>query len=418
MSALRPESKGLPKVLGLLVVFLILLCYPIQQAVSQKASKNDLEERKRKIQQEIEETRNLLSETKKNKKLTISTMMALNKQISNRQELIAMISGQLSLLSRQISETNQSIEVLQDKLQTLKNEYAQLIYSAYRNKDGYNRLMFVFASADFNQAFMRLKYLQQYSDYRHQQATQIVEHQTELNEKLLELEKAKAEKKQLLGAQEVEKKNLSREKNEKEELLSDLQSKEKQLKADLERKRKDAEKLQQAILRLIHDEIEKSNKGKSKSNGTAKIVLTPEAQQLSSSFNTNKSKLPWPVLQGVIIDPFGSHPHPTMKDITINNNGVDIATSKGSLARAVFDGEVTGVATLPSKGQVVIVRHGDFLTVYAYLNDVYVKAGDKVKTKQNLGNIVLDSEEGKTQLHFEIWKGSNKLDPEEWLFKK
>ncbi len=174
MSALRPESKGLPKVLGLLVVFLILLCYPIQQAVSQKASKNDLEERKRKIQQEIEETRNLLSETKKNKKLTIITMMALNKQISNRQELIAMISGQLSLLSRQISETNQSIEVLQDKLQTLKNEYAQLIYSAYRNKDGYNRLMFVFASADFNQAFMRLKYLQQYSDYRHQQATQIV----------------------------------------------------------------------------------------------------------------------------------------------------------------------------------------------------------------------------------------------------
>lgn len=382
---------------------------------AQKQSKTDLEEKKKKLQQDIEYTNQLLSETKKNKKLSLNQLLTLNKKLSDRQELINTISGQIFLLNRRINETNKNIAALQTELKKLKDDYAKMIYNAYRNRDEYSRLMFIFASTNFNQAYIRLKYLQQYSEYRHKQAEQIELKQKELNEKLQELEVRKTEKRELLGSQENEKEVLTKEKSEKEEVLTELQSKEKQLKADLEKKKKDAEKLQQAIMRIIKEEIEKANADRSKPSN--KLVLTPEAQQLSSSFSNNRGKLPWPVIQGVIIDRFGPHPHPSMPEITISNNGVDIATSKGALARGVFDGEVTGVVNIPSSGHVVIVRHGEFLSVYANLKEVYVKTGDKIKTKQNIGSILLDEEDGKTELHIEIWKGQTKLDPEEWLYR-
>lgn len=399
------------------IILMTVLCLAIAvPAFAQKQSKTDLEEKKKKLQQDIELTNQLLSETKKSKKLSLNQLLTLNKKLSDRQELINTISGQIFALNRRISETNKNITELQAELKKLKDDYAKMIYNAYRNRDEYSRLMFIFASTNFNQAYIRLKYLQQYSEYRHKQAEQIELKQKELNEKLQELEVRKTEKRELLGSQESEKEALTKEKSEKEEVLTELQSKEKQLKADLDKKKKDAERLQQAIMRIIKEEIEKANSDKSRSAGT-KLVLTPEAQQLSSSFSKNQGKLPWPVIQGVIIDRFGPHPHPTMPDITISNNGVDIATSKGALARAVFDGEVTGVVSVPSSGHVVIVRHGEFLSVYSNLNDVYVKAGDKIKTKQNIGSILFDEEDAKTELHIEIWRGQNKLDPEDWLYK-
>lgn len=396
---------------------MLALCMAIATlAPAQKQNKTDLEEKKKKLQQDIEYTNQLLSETKKNKKLSLNQLLTLNKKLSDRQELINTINGQIFQLTRKIAETNKNISDLQAELKKLKDDYAKMIYNAYRNRDDYSRLMFIFASTNFNQAYIRLKYLQQYSEYRHKQAEQIELKQKELNEKLLELEARKAEKRELLGSQENEKETLTKEKSEKEEVLTGLQSKEKQLKADLEKKKKDAEKLQKAILRIIQDEIRKANADKSKSPSN-KLVLTPEAQQLSNSFSNNRGKLPWPVIQGVIIDRFGAHPHPSMPEITISNNGVDISTSKGALARALFDGVVTGVVDIPSAGHVVIVRHGEFLSVYANLKEVYVKTGDKLKTKQNIGSILLDDEDGKTELHLEIWKGQTKLDPEDWMFK-
>jgi septal ring factor EnvC (AmiA/AmiB activator) len=390
-------------------LFVLPLC-------AQKQSKSELENKKKILQQEIEYTNQLLSDTKKNKKLTFNHLMQLNIKLKDREELIGLISGQIGTINRQIGETNTSITDLQTQLKKLKDDYARMIYNAYRNKDEYSRLMFIFAAGSFNQAYMRLKYLQQISEYRHQQAEEIEKTQQQLSAKLVELEERKKEKNELLGTQENEKEVLKKEKSEKEDVLTDLQSKEKQLKKDLEKKRKDAEKLQQAILRIIKEEIEKANEGRPKSPAN-KLVLTPEAQQLSNSFASNRGKLPWPVIQGVIVDRFGPHPHPSMPDITINNNGVDIATTRGALARAVFDGEVTGVVNIPSSGKVVIVRHGEYLSVYANLNEVYVKTGDKIKTKQNIGNILFDEDDSKTELHMEIWKGQVKLDPEEWMFR-
>ena len=382
-------------------------------------TKKELENKKKNIQKEIEYTNQLLSETKKNKKLSLNQLVTLNKKISMREELITTINNEIEVLNGQIRETNNAISRLQNDLKKLKSEYAKMIYLAYRNRDAYNKLMFVFASKSFSKAYMRLKYFQQYSDYRKKQAEMIVSTQNILNEKIQLLEENKEEKTGLLGSQENEKQNLTKEKSEKEDVFAQLQDKEKQLKKDLDKKKKDAVKLQQAIQKIIEDELSKAQeKAKDEQKPTPKtLVLTPESQQLSNNFISNKGKLPWPVIKGIITEHFGIHPHPLMPDIDISNNGIDISTTKGALARALFDGEVTGVVSVPGSGKVLIIRHGEYLSVYANLNEVFVAPGDKIKTKQNLGNILFDDGDSKTELHLEIWKGQIKLDPEAWLYQ-
>lgn len=386
---------------------------------AQKLEKKQLENKKKDLQEEIEYTNKLLNETKKNKKLSLNQLVTLNKKISAREELINTISYEISILNRQIRSNANSVEKLQNELKKLKSDYAKMILYAYKNQDAYTRMMFIFSSQDFNQAYMRLKYLQQYNDYRKKQALIIEKTQVVLNENIAALEEKKTAKKALLNNEENEKAQLTHEKGEKEEVFSQLQNQEKQLKKDLEKKKKDAEKLQKAIQRMIEEEIRKAKEAakKKKTPEPKDLVLTPEAVALSATFATNKGKLPWPVLQGIITGRFGVHPHPLMREVSVSNNGIDISTSKGALARAVFDGEVTGVANIPGSGKVVIVRHGEYLSVYANLNDVYVKTGEKVTTKQNLGSVIYDDNDAKTEIHLEIWKGQAKLDPEVWLYK-
>ncbi|MCX6295180.1 MAG: peptidoglycan DD-metalloendopeptidase family protein [Bacteroidetes bacterium] len=403
-------------------LFLFLLLFALINAgasFAQKQTKKDLEKKKQQLQKEIEDTNQLLAETKKNKKLSLNQLVMLNKKISVREELISTINNEIGELNHQIKENNESINGLQKDLTKLKAEYAKMIYYAYKNQDSYSRLMFVFASSDFEQAYMRLKYLQQYSDYRHKQAERIIQTKKNLNEKVQDLEAKKSDQRVLLGSQESEKQNLTSEKTEKEQVFSGLQQQESKLKKDLEKKKQDAQKLQQAIQRVIEKELEKAQAQAVKENKPKpqKLVLTPESQQLSNSFSSNKSKLPWPVAKGVISEHFGVHPHPLMANIDINNNGVDITTNSGSLARAVFEGEVKAVVNMPGAGQFVLLRHGEFLTIYSNLKDVYVKVGDKVTTKQNIGSVLLDEEDAKTVMHFEVWKGQTKLNPEDWLYK-
>lgn len=400
-------------------IFWCLVLLNTPASFAQKQNKTDLENKKKQLQKEIEYTNKLLAETKKNKKRSLGDLVALNQKIKNREELIYTINSEINLLNKQISEKNTSIKGLQSQLAKLKAEYAKMIYYAYKNQDAYNRLMFVFAARDFEQAFMRLKYLQQYSDYRHKQAEVITDTRKNLDQKVQDLEAKKTDQRVLLGSEQTEKKNLTSEKTEKEEVFSQLQQQESKLKKDLEKKKKDAEKLQQAIQRVIQKELEKMQKEAETENRPkpVKLVLTPESQQLSNSFTTNKGKLPWPVVKGLVTEHFGVHPHPLMPNIDINNNGIDITTSTGSLAQAVFMGEVKAVVNMPGSGQFVLVRHGEFLTIYSNLKEVYVKVGDKVKTKQNIGSVLIDDEDSKTVLHFEIWKGQTKLDPEGWLYR-
>lgn len=405
-----------------LLFYCLFSCFILTSSVvsfAQKQGRKDLENKKKELQKEIEYTNQLLTETKKNKKLSLNQLVTLNKKISAREELISTINSEIRILNKQIAEKNESIKSLQKELNKLKAEYAKMIYYAYKNQNAYSKLMFVFASKDFEQAFMRLKYLQQYSLYRKKQADMILATKADLDVKVQELESKKSEQRSLLNNEQSEKQNLTSEKKEKEQIFSSLQQQESKLKKDLEKKKKDAEKLQQAIQREIQKELEKIQKQAVSENKPKpeRLVLTPESQLLSNSFASNKSKLPWPVIKGIISERFGVHPHPLMPNIDVNNNGVDITTSNGALARAVFDGEVKAVVNMPGSGQFILVRHGEFLTIYSNLQEVYVKVGDKVKTKQNIGVILLDNEESKTVLHFEIWKGQIKLNPEEWLSK-
>ena len=403
------------------ILYLLLLCLAMLNttvSVAQKQTKKDLENKKKQLQQEIENTNQLLQETKKNKKLSLTQLVMLNKKISAREELIATINGEIGGLENQINENNESIKGLQNDLTKLKNEYAKMIYYAYKNQDAYSRLMFIFASKDFEQAFLRLKYFQQYTEYRKIQAERIIITKKNLNDKVHDLQIKKTDKSVLLGSQEKEKHNLTSEKNEKEQVFSQLQEQESKLKKDLEKKKKAAKELQLAIQRVIDKELEKAQKEAETTNKPKplKLVLTPESQQLSNSFASNKGKLPWPVAKGIISERFGVHPHPLMPNIDINNNGIDISTSAGTLTRAIFDGEVTAVGNIPGSGQYILLRHGEFLTIYSNLKDVYIKVGDKVKTKQNIASIVYDEDDAKTVLHIEVWKGKTKMDPEEWLY--
>jgi len=404
------------------ILSLILLLSFINSA-SFAQSKKDLEKKKEQLHKAIEYTNKLLEETKKNKNVSLNQLITLNKKISMREELISTITNQLGMLETQIVIINQVAAGLEQDLQKLKKEYAQMVVYAYRNQSAYNRLMFIFASKDFNQAYKRLKYLQQYSAYRQKQAMLINIKQKILNDKRIELQNKLLDKKKLRTNEEDEKYTLSYEKNEQEMTLTTLQEKEKQLKKELREKQKAEDRLNRAIEDIIRHEIDAAKKkamadGKKIAPGATSLNLTPEALKLSENFAGNKGSLPWPVEQGMITGTFGVHPHAVWKDIMVKNNGIDINSARGAFARSIFGGVVTGVVVIPGAFKAVIIRHGEYLTVYSNLEEVYVKMGDNVSIKQKIGLVHTNEEESKTEVHLEIWKGTNKLDPAPWLFSK
>lgn len=411
----RKRFNRIPAIAGMFVMLMIFV-----SGVYAQDKKTQLQQKKAKIEEEINYTNKLLEETKKSKQVSLNQLVLLNKQINKRQELISAISGEIGNLDKQIGETNDTINHLTQTIKQLKQEYARMIYYASKNRNAYTRLMFIFSANDFNQAYQRLKYFQQYSSYRQNQVRVIKENQKLLNEKILLLEKQKANKLSLKKTEESEKQKLTGEKSEQDKTIKKLSQKEKELLRKLRDSEKAAKKLKKAIEDLIAEEIRKASES-AKKTGTKpapenKFGLTPSELQLSSSFAGNKGRLPWPTERGIISSTFGEHPHPILKGIKTKNNGIDITTAKGESARAVFDGEVTSTMTLPSYNNVVIIRHGEFLTVYSNLDQLFVKKGDKVKTKQRIGVIQTD-ESGKAKLHFELWQGKNIQNPGSWLLK-
>jgi septal ring factor EnvC (AmiA/AmiB activator) len=300
-----------------------------------------------------------------------------------------------------------------------------MIYFAYKNLNAYNRLMFIFSSKDFNQAFHRIKYYQQYSAYRRKQAEIIEATQVEVTRQKRNLELSKGDKLTLIETKEQEKNRLSQEQQAKDKSVKELTQKEKQLMATLKQKQQAAEKLQREIEKAITEEIAAAakrakstvnNEPKTKMETTrTEIMLTPKEMELSSSFAANKGKLPWPSEKGIITGIFGEHPHPVLKYVMVRNNGIDITTVSGAGARAVFKGKVSRVMSFPNLNKVVIIRHGEYLTVYSNLETVIVKDGDEVNTKQMIGTVHTNSDDTRTELHFEIWLGKTIQNPQEWL---
>ncbi len=406
------------------IILLFLLC--ASPAISQtKSNKKDLEKKKEQLLKEIDETNRLLKLNAKNKTATKSQLEALAKKLVARQQLINTINSQLGELSGAITQTSHQITDLEQRMAVLKNEYAAMIKYAYKNQNSYQRMMFVFSSADFNQAFKRIKYLEEYSLYRTKQGEEIQKTQESLGVKITELENQKKEKTQLKQGEEVQKKNLAEEKAQQEVFMKNLTVQESTLRKQLAAKQAQKKKLESAIETAIKKEIEAAKKkaaaaGKknvTKENAIA-MTLTPEAQKLSTNFSNNRGALPWPVEQGSISEYFGEHAHPSLKGVTVKNDGVDITTVIDGNVRAIFQGEVTAVISLPGSGSAIIVRHGEYLTVYSNLESVAVKKGDNVTTKQKIGNAAKDNVSGKGLVNLQIWKGFTKLNPQQWLAQK
>ena len=400
---------------SLLLILLMLLVFG---AFSQK-NRAKLEQDKKKVEAEIEYTNKLLEQTRQTKQNSLNEVVILNKKISKREELIGTIGNQVQLVEDQMVQAQDSINLLEKDLRALKDEYARMIYFAYKNKNLYDRLIFIFASEDFNQAYQRLKYFQQYNEYRKKQALLIQIKQKRLQIKMEDLAAIRDQKNNLLTLEEQQKQQLTSEREEKNKSVKTLSKKEKELQKTLKEKEAAARKLQQAIQDIIAEEIRLANERASKYGAptlkTGLFSLTPEEKILSDDFQKNRGSLPWPLEQGIISSTFGEHQHPVLKNVTIKNNGIDILTEKGADARAIFSGVVTRVMNVPNNNNVVIIRHGEFLTVYSNLDQVYVKIGEKVAMKQKIGKIFTNTADSKTELHFEVWQSKTLLDPEEWL---
>jgi len=392
----------------------ILLGAVVPSEVSAQSRRVKLEKQKSKIKKDIAYKNKLLNETAKSKNTSLSQLVVLKKKIKNREELISTIQREVEYLQEEVETAENDIEKLKVELEGLKDEYAKMIYYAYLNRSSYDRLMFIFSAQDFNQAYKRLKYLQQYSSFRKQQGQLILATQDSIGLRINTLELAKQEKQELIQNIQNEAQLLSGEKQLQQKVFNTLNSKEKELKAEIAKKRKEADKLTRAIQRIIEEEIRKQREARGDKGG---FVLTPEAKELSNKFAANQGKLPWPLEKGVITEYFGEHWHPVLKGIKVKNNGVNISTEDGARARAVFSGEVTGIVVIPGAGKAVLVRHGEYISVYSNLKDVFVQKGDKVKIKDPIGIILTDPIKGKTEIHFEVWKGQSPMNPATWLYK-
>jgi murein hydrolase activator len=392
----------------LLTLVLLSGFYP----VNAQESAQSLEKKRKQLEVEIQYTNQMIEQTRKSKQVTVNEVRLLNSRISKRNELLATLKKELSVLETEMDLNEHTLTNLERELKSLKKDYATVVYFAYKHRTSYNKLIYIFSAEDFNQAYQRLRYLDQVSDYIRREA-----------DKIRKLESIKTSEQQLLTAQMKEKNlllekestqvsRLEQEQATKNELMQTLAGKEKQLKAELREKEKESRELK----KKIEDIIARETAPKSTKTGTT-YALTPEEKLLSDNFDSNQGKLPWPTERGIISGSFGVHQHPVLKNVKTRNNGIDIVTSPGSEARCVFDGQVVSIARITTTNIAVIVKHGEFFTVYSNLDAVFVQQGDMVTSMQPIGKIHT-SLKGDTELHFEVWEGKSIQNPTRWILSR
>lgn len=383
--------------------------------------RKDLEKKRDQIEKQLHTTNALLEQARQEQRSTEQQVQLINVRIAQREALIGTMSSEVSKADQAIRENEALLASLQDDLDRLKQEYARMVRFAYQNRSAYDRLSYVFAAEGFAQAYRRSRYLAHIAEYRQRQAALIQGTQTDITERLQALKGLRDERAAVLNEQVSAKRELTVDRNEQQASLSKLKREEGRLKEQLRKQQKQKRDLDAAIRKAIEAELKPKGTtgGTAKTGGKLDLSLTPEAKALGADLEKNKGKLPWPVERGVITSGFGTHPHPVLKGITVENNGVDITTEKNAVVRAVFKGEVTSVIVIPGAGKAVIVSHGAYRTVYSNLRDVSVSKGQKVETKQAIGT-VMTSDEGNVA-HLEVWKvtseGMVKLDPALWLFR-
>ncbi|MFY0689653.1 MAG: peptidoglycan DD-metalloendopeptidase family protein [Cyclobacteriaceae bacterium] len=386
--------------------FLLVLLLSCGVLAHGQKTKEQLEAEKRENLRKIAEAEKILSETKSEKKVTVGQLTALNQQIFARESLISSINEQIVLLNGEINDLSIVSNALEADLLTLKEEYASMIYQSYKANHGFSMLTYLFSAKTFNQLFMRLKYLEQYTEARKLQADQIVEVTKQLNLQRSDVEIKREEQKTLLTQQLRENKKLLALKKEKDRVILALGKKEKEIRTEMANRKKSIERLDRLIADLIKAEMEK--------NKSMSSLALEDAAILTERFEAKKDNLQWPVTTGFITTKFGRQSHPVLKNIFIESNGIDIQTNENQDVHSVFDGEVKIKAFLPGYNNVVIVKHGNYLTVYSKLKEVNVKKGQILRSSEVIGKVHTNAD-GISEVHFEVWKDTQKLDPEKWL---
>ena len=382
------------------IVFLLMLCGVNLMCNAQ--SVNDLEKKVNKLQSEIKTSQSLLKKTAQNKETTIREVELLQVQINKRDDLIKTYEKQISILNKETKGYKNDISKLQNELERNREEYADLLVIHYRNRNNLNNLLFVFSSEDFNQAVRRIRYIQQFNDLLKHKMAEIDETKSDIKKRIDKNDADKKRLEKLNSIQKKEREDLNKDKKQLNDKITKLKKQEKSIKSDIAKKEKETKELQAKIKKIIEEEL-------AKRKANAEIDT-----KLAASFESNKGKLPWPVASGVVTKKYGKTAHPTQSKVMVVNNGIDISTEQGTNALCVFDGQVSTVFNTGSTN-VVMVRHGTYFTLYANLDKVYVKSGDKVKTGQKLGLVHTGATDNMTTLHFEVWNDKNNTNPETWL---
>lgn len=397
------------------IIIFILISFLVTFS-SHAQSQKQLENKRKQLQKEIKEINSLLFKSKEEAETLLSDLDDITQKINVRSQLIKTINQEAEVLSKEITKNEKKIASQEKKLDILKKEYANMVVKSYKSKNKNSRLLFLLSSKNFLQAYKRLQYIKQYATYRKQQGEEIKATTVNLRA-LTDSLQVKEDEKQLLIALHIkEKESVNREKISQEKLVTKVKAKEKKYITQIKRIQKEERKLDKKIQRLILEAIARSNR-KSDNKKSTSFKLTPESKKLETSFIANKGKLPWPTKKGTVIRKYGKQKHPTLAGITIQSNGVQVATEKKAMARAIFDGTVLSIQLLPGRKKMVLVQHGNYITAYKNLDNVLVKKGEKIKTKQNIGTIHTDTTTGKTVLAFSLFKETKIQNPELWIGK-
>jgi len=396
------------KLLVILIIGMIFFLHPVQGQKDRK----QLEWEKQENLAKINEAEKILKETSGRKRNSLGQLKALNQQIRSQESLIRTYRDNIRLLNSDIKESKSMVLSLEKDLDKLKDEYANMIYQANKAQNNYGSLSFLFSATSFSQLVMRAKYLQQYTKSRQDQVKEIQIVQVELKEQLAVINDRKNQQQKLLAQQELENQGLMTARKQQDNLVKQLSLKEKDLKKDVKKRKQVIGRLDRMIAEVIRLEMEKSK------NASGDFELTPDGIKLSTNFQGNQKRLSWPVARGFVSSKFGLQSHPVLKGVKIENPGVDIQTQKNEVVRAVFEGEVSKIASIPGmNGIVIIIQHGEYRTVYANLRKSLVKMGDRVKAKDPIGEVFTDTD-GVSEVQFQVWRNFNKLDPLAWLQPK
>ncbi|TXE10999.1 murein hydrolase activator EnvC family protein [Algoriphagus aquimarinus] len=405
-----------------LLIGLLFFSAP-ELAAQTKRTREQLEKEKADVQARLLEFDKILKQTTATKKNTIGELNAVTRQFQTQNKLVNTLDREVKLINQEIKETETKITSLESQLKELKAEYGRMIYNASKLNRGLSIVSFVFSSANFNQLYSRLMYLKQYTDSRKQQAAQIEKLSTQLAEERVLLDQKKADKEKVLVEEQQERAQLDKMKREQQGIVNTLSSKERDIQKQIAATKKQQDQLNKMIKQVIEDEIRRAEAAAKKDNSTAtkssgsSMPMTPEVAALSNSFAGNKGRLPWPVETGFVTQGYGTYPHPTLKGITMESDGVDIRTQPNSNVRAVFDGTVTKITTMPGFGGTVIIKHGEYYTMYSKLKTITVKSGQTISSKDVIGQVATGAN-GEAEVHFQTWKGLTVMNPSAWLSSK